>query len=930
MTDFRIRVIIEADPGNQLPKVEDKLKKTKSAADELQKSIMRAFAALGAGLLLRELGQLADAYTTVRNRLGTVVEGQENLAKVTTEIFAIANRTRQAFDATAEVYARVGLAAKDLGKTQEELLQFTESLNQAVALSGASASEAQAGLIQLSQGLASGALRGDELRAVLEQLPAVADVIAKSLGITRGELRKLGAEGKITADIVLEAFAKARAELDERFGKSVPTIAQSFTVLKNKLVEFIGTVDQATGASAAFSQFVVLLSNNIDLVIIGISILAVSAIPALIVAMKVLIAQSTVLQAILAGGIFNPFILGAALAAAALIGTAKVMTDAFTRVEERANAATEAGSKFALTEFGKVGDDIVRVQKNLESLNKVLASDPANAGAAKEAEKYRQQLLKLSETQDLIRKGLVRTSADAKAQIKSMEELEKAVGKTVAGINQQTELLKLNSREREVQKRLLDEVAKLEKESEGGSKVTEAQRASIEATIRQNQAMADQAAALDNIRGPLEQYKASEAALIELRAKDIISLDEFNKAMVDLAVNAKGVDLSKIKLPGFDDGNAAEKIKAMVQAQQEAAQFESQRASVLRDLLGPMQELTDRQVILQNLFAEGEINQETYNQAMADTEEQIKRLNPAYNSMMTLVEELNGPHDKLIQRQKDLDAAFTSGAINAATYSDETNKVTEALNPLSEEEQRRLNLLNELTGPEKDRILRMQDLQFWFNKGAIDLKTYNEEMEKLKIKDQEIGTTFGDGITAGLQRISNQVNDVGAQTEAVLVNAFNSASDALADFATTGKLNFSDFARSVLSDLAKIFAQQLLLGALGGLGIPFPAPGGITGHAHGGNFEANQSMLVGEKGPELVQFGAPGTVTPAGQTAQALQGGNQGGTTVVQAPPPKVNVNVINVDSPEAAQSAMDTDNGAKVIMNQIRKNRSAIKRELS
>src|SRR5690606_2602352 len=98
-----------------------------------------------------------------------VTTGTENLTTVTSRLFDVANRTRSSFEGTANLYARVALATKELGIGQQELLTFTERVNQAIILSGASAQEAQAGLIQLSQGLASGALRGDELRSVLEQ-----------------------------------------------------------------------------------------------------------------------------------------------------------------------------------------------------------------------------------------------------------------------------------------------------------------------------------------------------------------------------------------------------------------------------------------------------------------------------------------------------------------------------------------------------------------------------------------------------------------------------------------------------------------------------------------------------------------------------------------------------------------------------------------
>lgn len=227
----------------------------------------RALGLIGGGLAVGQLVRLLDTYTNLQNRLRLVTTDTANLARVTDELFNISNRTRSSYESTAELYARVALAAKDLGVSQQELLNFTESLNQAVILSGASAQEAEAGIIQLSQGLASGTLRGDELRSVLEQLPAVADVIAKQLGVTRGELRKMGEDGKITADIVLEAFKNAREELAGQFAETVPTIGQSFTVLKNRVMELWGEFATTSGIAQALANALLLIANNLDNII---------------------------------------------------------------------------------------------------------------------------------------------------------------------------------------------------------------------------------------------------------------------------------------------------------------------------------------------------------------------------------------------------------------------------------------------------------------------------------------------------------------------------------------------------------------------------------------------------------------------------------------------------------------------------------------
>jgi tape measure domain-containing protein len=299
MADFNVDVIVDprkARTGSR--QVRRELQEVEKSADKMRKTIARAFAFVSVGLAVRQLIQLTDTFTKMQNRLRTVVTGQQALNKATEELFQVAQRTRSSFEGTVELYARVGLAAKELGVTQQQLSNFTESLNQAIILSGASGQEAQAGLIQLSQGLASGALRGDELRSVLEQLPAVADVIAKELGVTRGQLRELGAEGKISADIVLNAFKNARGELADRFAKTVPTVSQAFQVLRNSLVRVIGGFDQALGPSRLLAKVIIELSKHMDTLVraaAGLAIvlgtaLAAKALPKAIAGMRALTA----------------------------------------------------------------------------------------------------------------------------------------------------------------------------------------------------------------------------------------------------------------------------------------------------------------------------------------------------------------------------------------------------------------------------------------------------------------------------------------------------------------------------------------------------------------------------------------------------------------------------------------------------------------
>ena len=206
-----------------------------------------------------------DEFNELQNRLRLVTDGQEELNSATRDLFAISRDTRTAFSATATVYSRTALAAKDLNLENERLLRFTRSINQAAILSGAGEQERRAGLIQLSQGIASNTLRGDELRSVLENIPLVADVIAQSLGATRGELRELAREGQLTAEVILNAFEEAGPQLERQFGNTVPTLSQAVTDLGTAWTEFISGVDNNIGATRGLATVITFLANNVGL-----------------------------------------------------------------------------------------------------------------------------------------------------------------------------------------------------------------------------------------------------------------------------------------------------------------------------------------------------------------------------------------------------------------------------------------------------------------------------------------------------------------------------------------------------------------------------------------------------------------------------------------------------------------------------------------
>ena len=236
--------------------------------------LKRALFVLGGAGVVNSLVKMTDALTNMENKLRLTSTSTANLEAVQDALFASANRSRSAVEATADVYSRIALSARGLGASQQQIIAVTETLQKAAIISGASAQEANAALVQLGQGLASDRLSGDELRSVLEQLPYVADIIVDYLNktgqfgtVTRGTLRQLGKEGKLTADVVFKAIEAAQSGVDQLFAQTNPTIEQAFNVARNNLLKFIDDFDDATGASAALAKAIIVISQNLDIVV---------------------------------------------------------------------------------------------------------------------------------------------------------------------------------------------------------------------------------------------------------------------------------------------------------------------------------------------------------------------------------------------------------------------------------------------------------------------------------------------------------------------------------------------------------------------------------------------------------------------------------------------------------------------------------------
>ena len=219
--------------------------------------------ALAAALSVKQVSEYADAWATVNNKLANSLRPNEQLADVTERVFNITQQTRGSLDATASLYARLERATRQYGTSADDLAKLTTIINQGFVVSGATAQEAENAIIQLSQGLASGALRGEEFNSVNEQGNRLIVALADSMGVSIGEMRNMAAQGKLTTDVVVNGLLSQGAVIGKEFANTTTTISQALQVAGNNVTKFFGENSTVKTGAAIFNDAVVTASENI-------------------------------------------------------------------------------------------------------------------------------------------------------------------------------------------------------------------------------------------------------------------------------------------------------------------------------------------------------------------------------------------------------------------------------------------------------------------------------------------------------------------------------------------------------------------------------------------------------------------------------------------------------------------------------------------
>ncbi|HDU1551251.1 TPA: tape measure protein [Klebsiella pneumoniae] len=217
-----------------------------------------------AALSVQQVASYADAWTELNNKVANSVRTGETQAEVMQRIFDVSQATQSSLNGTATLYARLERGTRTYNTSAEDLVRLTTIINQGFAVSGATAQEAENAIIQLSQGIASGVLRGEEFNSVSEQGSRLMVALADSMGVSIGQLRAMAAQGQLTTDVVVKGLLSQGDVIGKEFANTTVSIAKGLQVAGNNVTKFFGENSTVKSFAAGFRDSVITISENLE------------------------------------------------------------------------------------------------------------------------------------------------------------------------------------------------------------------------------------------------------------------------------------------------------------------------------------------------------------------------------------------------------------------------------------------------------------------------------------------------------------------------------------------------------------------------------------------------------------------------------------------------------------------------------------------
>lgn len=262
MTDKRIRIILDSKQAEKdAHDLDEAVKDIGESADKSQFSVKKLASAIAAAIATAKVIEYADTWNKVENQLRRTTSSQEDLIKSSYDLLQIANQTKTGILETTELYTSLNVSTQSLGYSQEQLKNVTKTINNLFLESGKSAAESAGAILQLSQALQSGTLRGDEFNSIAEGAPGILTAVTKHLKMARSELKDFASEGKITSKVLVDSLLSYSNAAQQAADRTEYTFEQARTVAANNIAYFVGQMDNLTDATGVLSEGLVRITS---------------------------------------------------------------------------------------------------------------------------------------------------------------------------------------------------------------------------------------------------------------------------------------------------------------------------------------------------------------------------------------------------------------------------------------------------------------------------------------------------------------------------------------------------------------------------------------------------------------------------------------------------------------------------------------------
>lgn len=953
---FYIRVVV--DPSGAARGTSEVGKHLEAMNRKAEKSfnLLRAYFAFNmAQNIASKVIDVVDAYTSLENKVRSATSTQEEFDYAMQKIPEVAKRSRGDLEAVGKAYQALTLSTQSMGLSQDQVLRMVETLQKSMIVSGSTSEEAASVMLQFSQALRKGKLDGDEFRSVMENNIEVQKLLASAMGISTDQLVGMSKAGKITRDVMVKALLEGAESIDEKFGKTIPTISEQITLFKNEMILLAGEFNKSAHLGELFGLMFQKVTEYAKT-----AVTVIGGLVGVVVDLENKLNQAT------GGG--SRQVMGFVEEVASTVTSPlkqveylikgydelRAHSERLTNAQIRGNMG-EAGLLIIPPQFDKqidlLGDareelDLVTIALQKASQSQGFLSLMGELGV--EAKKRADDLRDMAEAINLVNDALVRAGQAANlvswlggtgekiaAQEQGLRDMAAAVdsvneavkrGNAAGAFNEFANGAKSlgNVFEAVVTGKPLDEVYAAAA-GPGQATVIDAFLGKGKSKKGPKDTFPDE---LTRLRGSIDsvweaQNKLAEAekTLDKGRARGLITLDEENRLLglyrlqLEDALNPAKKFIDNMREEAFY-------TRLRVQYTNEesyAAEIEYRKEVVELQKLGL--ELTreeffaaDRQRHQSEKLAEAARKMDDDKQALLDGLGIVSRDEQFYKEMAKLQRRTGvifdnkgaatGNEDQLKQyldglaelQKQDRAGAFAPKFLtDADIYA------------------QKIDMLNEAVASNK-----------------LPMELYGQALHKI---DEEMGLVYDksiqltgiqEGLADGWRKINEQTADLATTVSAELVGAFDRMTDAIVEFVTTGKFSWDSFVQSLLAGVARIATQYLLLQILGmfaGGGPGFNIVGGPGGGLVGNGlleptFAAKglDGVVRGSAGndtnflPLMVSNGERVTVTPTGQQERVSSGGGS--------------VKIVNIYEDRGAQIAlMQSPANERAVLNHLRRN---------